>query len=173
MCAGGQEARPPKKGGGGGDRATHNIPDAVERTHDSNKEDDESQRDSVGDEPAGDEEADSEENGEDGKPVLLAPPKGKEEANGEDETSDLTSDDVKAAEGQQGADERGAQVAGGQRDQVLAADHVGDAALAWVERDGLHTASSADGGEGMTELMECDDQHLKKLVVSLGCGLDY
>lgn len=162
-----------KKGGGGGDRATHNIPDAVERTHDSNKEDDESQRDSVGDEPAGDEEADSEENGEDGKPVLLAPPKGKEEANGEDETSDLTSDDVKAAEGQQGADERGAQVAGGQRDQVLAADHVGDAALAWVERDGLHTASSADGGEGMTELMECDDQHLKKLVVSLGCGLDY
>ena len=140
--------------------APYNIPDAVERAHHSNKENYESERLGVDDKPAGNEKPDGEQDSQDSQPVLLAPPEGEEEADGQDEAGDFAGDDIKAAEGEQSADEGRAQVAGRQGDKVLAADHVGDAALAGVERDGLNAASGADGGEGMAEFMERDDQHL-------------
>ncbi len=146
--------------GRGGDGRSHDIPDAVERAHHSDKEDHESKRQRVGDEPTSDEQSDGEEDGQDGEPVPLPPPEREQEADPQHHASDLARDDVEAAECQQGADDGGSQVAGGQGDEVLAAEHVGDAAFARVERDGFNTASGTYGGECMAKLVEGDDQHL-------------
>lgn len=112
-------------------------------------------------EPKPDEETDGQQDGQDGQPVALAPPESQEEADAEDDAGDLGGVDVEAGEDEQGADERGAEVAGGQGDGVPAADHARLAALARVEGDADDLAAGADGGEGVAELVEGDDEHLE------------
>jgi hypothetical protein len=120
----------------------------------------ESQGLGVDDEPTGDQESHGEQHGHDGEPIPLPPPKGQEEADGKHKTSDLARDNIETAENEQRANEGGAEIASGKGDCAYAADHMRDTSLAGVKRDGLDATTGADGGDGMSKLVEGDDKHL-------------
>lgn len=83
-------------------------------------------------EPAGNEQTDSEQDGQNGQPVAFAPPQREEEAHGEHDTGNFGSNNVESAKGEEGADERRAKVAGREGDGTDAALHAGDAAFVGV-----------------------------------------
>jgi hypothetical protein len=116
----------------------------------------------VGDEPASDNYTASDKDGQNGQPVPLPPPEDQQEANAEDDAGDLASIDVETAKDEKGADERGAQITCGQGDAALSAEHARLAALAGIEGDTDNFSARADGGEGVAELVEGDDEHLER-----------
>jgi len=115
---------------------------------------------SLGYEPAPDQQTDGKQDCHDGQPVPTPPPQGQQEAHADYDAGDLASNDVETAEYEQGADQGRAQIARRERDGVLAALHVRDAALTGVEGDGFDVATSEHACDGVAELVKGDDQHL-------------
>lgn len=113
------------------------------------------------DEPTSNQQAHGKQDRQDSKPVPLAPPQRQEETDGENDAGDFAGDDVEAAKGQKGADERGSKVAGWKSDGAFAADHVGDAAFVGVQGDGFDVTACENGCDGMAKFMKGDDKHLR------------
>lgn len=130
---------------------------------------DKPQRLCVLDKPAGDQQAHSQQDGEDSQPVLARPPQRQEEADAQDDACDLARDDVEAAEDEQRPNQRGSQVSSWQRDGAHPTAHVCDAAFMGIEGDGLDAAAGAAGCDGVAEFVECDDEHLVVVVVVSFC----
>lgn len=112
------------------------------------------------DKPASDKKPHSQENGQDGQPISLAPPKSQEETDTKNHTGDLAGDNVEAAEDQERADQRRTEIASWKRDGALSADHVRHTTFARVERDGFDATSCTDSSNCVSELMESNHQHL-------------
>lgn len=149
------------------DQVVADIPHAVQRAHDADKQHHEAQRLGMDNEPAAHQQPDGEQHGQHGQPVTLPPPQRQQEAHAQDDGGDFAGDDVEAAHGEQGADEGRAEVARGEGDCADAAGEVGDAAFVGVEGDGLDAAAGEDGGDGVAEFVEGDDEHLWLVVVVL------
>lgn len=147
------------------DQVVADIPHAVQRAHDADKQHHEAQRLSMDDEPAGHQQPDGEQDRQDGQPVAFPPPQRQQETHAQDDGGDFAGDDVEAAHGEQGADDGGAEIARGEGDGADAAGEVGDAAFVGVEGDGLDAAAGEDGGDGVAKFVEGDDEHLRVLVV--------
>jgi hypothetical protein len=67
---------------------------------------DESQRLSVSNEPAGNKQANGQQDSDNGKPVLSGPPKSEQEADAKDQAGDFAGDDVETAKDEQSSDQR-------------------------------------------------------------------
>ena len=144
-------------------RESYDIPHTVERRHDADKElrllsvkpinpstrgqrnthHDISQSFSMVNEPTSNQQPHSKQDGHDGQPVLPGPPQGEQET-----------DDVEAAEDEQGPDDRRPQVSRWKGDEAFAAFHVRHPALVGVEGDGDHFTTRAAGCYCMAELVK-------------------
>lgn len=125
---------------------THNIPHAVQRRHDANEEHYEAQRLSMSNEPAAGQQSHSQQYGEDGQPVPLAPPERQQEADTQNDAGDLAGDDVEATKREQSSHERRPEVARGQREGGDAAAHVRHTALARIQADALDASARQQTG---------------------------
>lgn len=114
----------------------------------------------MSDEPARHQQADRQNNGQDGQPVLARPPQGQEKAHTEDDAGDLARNDVKPREDQKGTNDGGSQITSGESDSTDPTLHMGDTAFMGIKRDGLDFSTCAARGDRMAELMERNDQHL-------------
>jgi hypothetical protein len=160
------------------DEIVADIPHAVERAHDTNKElytmlethhpreprkqtyHDKPQRLSMFDKPAANQQTYSQQNSHNGQPILARPPQRQQKAHAEHNTRNLGRHDIEPAKRQQRPNQTRAQIPRRQRKELLAAAHMCDAAFMRVERDGLYAATGTARRDGVAELVEGDDEHL-------------
>ena len=94
------------------------------------------------------------------QPIPPRPPQRQQKASPKHQTRNLASDDIKSAEYEKCADQGGAEIAGRESKGGNAARHMGYAALARVEGDGLYVAAGQDGGYCVAEFVEGYYKHL-------------
>lgn len=97
---------------------------------------------------------------DDRQPIPPSPPEREQKANSQDDTSNLARDNVKPREDQQRADNRRAQIAGGEGHGAYSSLHMRDPSFVGIEGDGFDSAAGTAGGYSMAELVEGDDKHL-------------
>lgn len=156
-------------------RETYNIPDTVERRHDTDEElsllahpifdirgirktyHDPSQRLTMDDKPTGNQQPHSKQNGDNRQPIPPRPPKREQKANPQDDTSNLAGDNIEPRENQQRPDNRRSQVSSRQSDRADSALHVRDAALVRIEGYGFDSSTGAAGSYRMAKFVKGDD----------------
>jgi hypothetical protein len=115
-------------------------------------------------EPAHNEQSNSEHDGYNREPVLSSPPECEQKADAQDYAGNLARNNVEPTEYKQSTNEGGPKIASWERDGADSSLHVRYSALPWIKRDGFDTSSCAARRYGVSKFVKSNDKHLSATI---------